>query len=111
MWFEGLGGRVNYAVVKSILFCRLGMPPHVPNCYVAETYAMNFLPESLMGMANRLSVTFFLQIHHKQAPPLESHIWSQRIRHANGGGQAQAFSGPFTHHEPSELWGEGDPPV
>lgn len=57
------------------------------------------------------SLTFFLQIHHKQAPPLESHIWSQRIRHANGGRQAQAFSGPFTHHEPPELWGEGDPPV
>lgn len=54
---------------------------------------------------------FFLQIHHKQAPPLESSIWSQRIRHADGGRQAQAFSGPFTHYEPPELWGEGDPPV
>ena len=71
-----------------------------------------FYQNLLMGMANRLSVTFFFsQIHHKQAPSLESYIWSQRLRHANGGRQAQAFSGPFTHHEPPELWGEGGPPV
>lgn len=52
-----MGGRVASAVGKSILFRNPGMQP---NCYVAVTYAMSFLPESLMGMANRLSVTFFL---------------------------------------------------
>lgn len=39
----------NHFDTLSILFRRLGMPPHVPNCYVTETYAMSFLPESFDG--------------------------------------------------------------